>query len=87
MLANQLKIEDLIELAALNCESQPVVGRCYSALLVKAGIPKQDTPCKEGGGSLAQWLGYLLLDPAAPGSIPGNVAEVYQQHCVEHSVT
>ena len=22
------------------------------------------------GGSIAQWLAYLLLDPAAPGAIP-----------------
>ena len=22
------------------------------------------------GGSIAQWFAYLLLDPAAPGSIP-----------------
>ena len=42
--ANQFKIEGLIELAALNCESQPVVGRCYSALLAKAGMQKQVAP-------------------------------------------
>ena len=36
------------------------------------------------GGSIAQWLEYLLLDPAAPGSIP-SVAEVNQERRSEKS--
>ena len=48
------------------------------------------------GGILAQKLAYLLLDPAAPGSIPCgpkifseekivNITEVNQRHCLEES--
>ena len=47
------------------------------------------------GSSIAQWLAYLLPDPATPGSIPSirelffrekivNVAEVNQQRCLEY---
>ena len=38
-------------------------------------------------GGAAQWLAFALLDPAAPGSIPGvyslivDVAEVNQRRC------
>ena len=46
--------------------------------------------------SIAHWLGYLLLDPAAPGSIPNvpqkisqgknvSVSEVNQWRCLEES--
>ena len=49
-----------------------------------------------GGGSIEQWLPYLLLNQAAPGLIPSipqkiceeknvDVAEVYQQRCLEES--
>ena len=45
-------------------------------------------------GSIAQWLGYLLPDPATPGLIPSaskknseenivDVAEVNQRRCLE----
>ena len=48
----------------------------------------------EGEGSIAQWLAYLLPDPAALGSIPSitkniseeknvDVAEVNQRHGME----
>ena len=39
------------------------------------------------GGGIAQWIAFGLLDPAAPGSIPGvyslivDVADVYRRHC------
>ena len=41
-------------------------------------------------GSIAQWLAYLLPDPAALGSIPSipklvNVAEFNQRRCLEES--
>ena len=46
-------------------------------------------------GNIAQWLAYLLLDPAAPGSIPSvppkdrgkiiDVAEVNQRHWLDQS--
>ena len=38
-------------------------------------------------GSITQWLGYLLPDPAAPGLIPiiPNVAEVNQRHWIKES--
>ena len=49
-----------------------------------------------GGGSIAQWLAYLLPDPAAPGLIPSNpeivsdenivgVAQVNQRSCLDES--
>ena len=49
--------------------------------------------CLKGRSSIAQWLSYLLLDPAAPGSITGRVsggkivdgAEVNQRRCLEES--
>ena len=48
------------------------------------------------GGSIAQWLSYLLLDPSATGLIPSvpvvfsekiivDVAEVNQRRCLEES--
>ena len=48
------------------------------------------------GGSIAQWLSYLLLEPAAPGSIPSipenfseekivNVAEVNLRGSLEEN--
>ena len=30
------------------------------------------------GGSVVQWLAYLLLEPAAPGSIP-SIPEIFQK--------
>ena len=30
------------------------------------------------GGSIAQWLSYLLLEPAAPGSIP-SIPEIFSE--------
>ena len=54
-----------------------------------------DFPCKKmlclgwEGGSIAQWLAYLLPDPAAPGLIPSvprkkivDIAEVNQPGCL-----
>ena len=43
-----------------------------------------------GGGRIAQWLAYLLPDPAALGSIHSvpkivDIAEVNQQCCLEES--
>ena len=33
------------------------------------------------GGGIAQWLAFLLLDPAAPGSDPGS-AEIFSLYCL-----
>ena len=49
-----------------------------------------------GGGSIAQWWAYLLLDSAAPGLNPSvpeffseekmvDVADINQRHCLEES--
>ena len=56
----------------------------------------QQTLTWSGKGSTAQWLAYLILDPAAPGYIPSNpnffskekivnVAEVNQRRCLEET--
>ena len=39
------------------------------------------------GGSIAQWLALLFVDPAAPGSIPNvpDAAEINHRNCLEES--
>ena len=39
--------------------------------------------CIKGGGSIVQWLAYLLLDQATPGLIP-SIPEEFSEEKTDH---